>query len=107
MLDAFEIENDDNLTPEHRRRRAWHSIAGLIMAVALWLMVFLLPPTDFDGVVTQAWIIFVLSIIPVVLCIKGYKDERGTSQVGLVVGGSLLLFNLIGLVAYYFTDTLA
>lgn len=96
--------NDEGTMISHKSKRAWRSIIGLIMGVALWILVFLLPGGDFNDLQIQSAIVLVLAIFAFTLCFKGRKEERGVSNVGMVVNGALLLFDLIGLVGCWVID---
>ncbi len=87
--------------------RSWYGVVGMVAAVALWLAVFLMPETSFTGLIVQGWIMVALSVVTLLLCIKGLKSEPGISKVGIVVSGALLLFLLIGLIGSHFIDSMA
>lgn len=104
-LDGSEaMAHDEGTMISHKSKRAWRSIVGLIMGVALWILVFLLPGGDFNDLQLQSAIVLVLAIFAFTLCFKGRKEERGVSNVGMVVNGALLLFDLIGLVGCWIID---
>lgn len=104
-LDELEpASNDEGTVISHKPKRAWQGIVGLIMGVALWILVFLLPGGDFNDLQIQSAIVLLLSIFAFVLCFKGRKTERGVSHVGMLVSGALLLFDLIGLIGCWAVD---
>lgn len=84
-----------NYKPE---KTAFLSIAGLLIGIFGWIMIFFLPKRvehDFTPIYQQIYLLGEVAIVGLLLAIFGRKRGPGISFFAYLIAGGLLLFALI------------
>lgn len=89
---------------DETQKRPWLSVSGLLVAILSWIAIFAFPKTDLQGLHVQLYVLMFVAAVSIVMSFVGRRQAPALAVVGMITGGALLLFLVLGLIGIMLTD---
>ncbi len=99
----WEASDERSALFEQEEKRPWLSVAGLVLALVLWIALFALPKPEFGNLDKQLYAMIAATVGAFLLSFFGRRRAFGMSVIGMLVSGGLLLFLIIALIVVLVT----